>query len=402
MKRFAARPRHPVTGRRFWLRARSARELEAFLHRLDSLRVELKLGVRSSEEIDRELRHLRHGPVTLERAAIAYVERAGLAANTRRGMRSALDTHFAALASRQLAALDAPTVAAWIHALERSGLASSSIGTLWRKLRAITRYALERGWIGASPWGSYKPGRIHGASGRALREAGRSVDELARLLEAAAAIDTAHEADDWPPMLEAKIAVAALLGLRQGELAGLRWTDVKFPPPAVEVIVARQWDDAPVKGKKPHRRQSIAELGEILSRQLYRLSRRDLFRVDGPVFPCPSRSAPGQPRAYLHGEVLTRLNLRAAVERARLPNFGSWSAHSLRDTFVTLEASASGGDLARVQLRSRHASVASLSRYLRALQRNHPAAPAITSLPGEAGAAGAPLLGPHKHEPLTE
>jgi integrase len=391
----AARPRHPVTGRRFWLRAGSARELESFLHRLDSLRTELKLGMRTSEEIDRELRHLRHGPVTLERAAIAYVERPGLAPNTRRGMRTALATHLAPLAGRPLASLDGPTVAAWIGGLTKAGLAASSIGTLWRKLRAVARYAAERGWIGASPWGHYKP-TIRGAPGRALREAGRTVEELVRLFEAAAAIDSEHEEDAWPPMLEALIVTGALLGLRQGELAGLRWCDVSFGPP-VQITVSRQWDQAPPKNRKAQRLQSIAELGEVLARHLHRIGGdRCLFDVNGPVFPCRSRSTPGRPRAYLRGEVLTRLSLRAAVERAGLPNVRAWSPHSLRDTFVTLEAHASGGDLARVQLRSRHASVASLSRYLRALQRNHPASPAIHSLGGETGDAGAPLLGPHK------
>jgi integrase len=402
-KAFGSRPRHPVTGRRFWLRASSARELDAYLHRLDTLRTELRLGVRSAEEIDHELRHLRHGPVTLERACVSYLE-TRLAPNTKRGIRSWMRTHAAVLQGYSLSALDGPLVDGWIRDMERAGLEASSIGTSWRRLRAVCAHGVRRGWIAGAPWGLYKP-KIARTGGRGPREAARTVEELAALLAAASAIDAEHDADPWPPMLEAKIACAGLLGMRQGELAGVRWNDVQLRGDSVDGVVTtvrivRQWEDAIVKGKKVAELQTIAELGVILEHHRRRLERAHLFNVSGPIFPCRSRSAPDHPRAYLHGEVLTRLHLRAAVRRASLPNFASWSAHSLRDTFVTLEASASGGDLAGVQQRSRHSSVASLARYLRALNRNHLAPPAIASLTRQdAGDARPPLLGPQNDAP---
>lgn len=390
---FRARPRHPVTGRRFWLRAKTARELDAYLHRVESLRTELKLGVRTAEEIDRELRHLRHGPVTLERAAVAYLERP-LAYNTKRRIRSMLTTHWRDLAPRALSSIDGPAAAAWIESLARAGLEPPSIATAWRSLTAVARYAAEKGWIGAVPWGKYRP--VLSGGKRRGREAARTVLELVTLLGAAAALE--REDDERFFALQVKIAIAALLGLRQGELAGLRWSDVVWGPPLV-ITVARQWERAPLKnGTSPKALQTISELGALLRVHERELRARELYAPSAPIFPSPSRSAPGFPRAYLRGEVLTRLQLRSAVQAAALPNVASWSAHSMRDTFVTLEADASGGDLGRVQSRSRHASLASLARYLRALSRITPAAPAISSLPNEAGAAGFPLLNPIQKE----
>jgi integrase len=389
-----ARPSHPLTGRRFWIHAETERELNAYLHHLDGIRTQIRLGVLSIEQADRLLRNLRHGVVTLERAVISYCERPGLAENTKRGFRSLLATHWRPLAGVPLQSLDAQVVQKWVNALSKAGLRGTTIGTAWHKLRSVALHAHRKGWIGSSPWGSFRP-EIKGGAAKPLREAARTVEELVRLLEAAAELDTIHEADDWPPMLEAMIAFAALLGLRQGELGGLRWTDYEPGPPPL-VAIARQWDGQIVKGKLPKRLETIAELGEILIRHRARLERAGLYRAEGPIFPCESRSTPGKPKPYLRGQVLKSLDLRSAVERAQLPNIGAWSGHSLRDTFVTLEAQATGGDLSRVQARSRHASLASLARYLRALSRNNPASPAVTFLPGrfqqrDAGAL-APLL----------
>lgn len=385
----AARPRHPVTGRRFWLRAKTPRELAAYQHRIDVLRTELRLGMRTPEDIDRELRHLRHGPVTLERAAVAYLERP-LAANTKRRIRSLLATHWTDLAPRALSSIDGPAAAAWVESLKRADLGQSSIATAWRSLCAVARYATEKGWIGSSPWGKYRP-VLTGTKGRG-REAARTVLELVTLLGAAGVLE--REDDERFFALQVKLAIAALLGLRQGELAGLRWSDVAWGPPLV-ITIARQWERAPLKnGAAPKALQTIGELSALLRDHEQKLRARSLYAPSGPLFPSPSRSAPGSPRAYLRGEVLTRLQVRAAVQASGLPNVASWSAHSMRDTFVTLESDASGGDLGRVAARSRHASLASLARYLRALSRITPAAPAVTSLPNETGAAGFPLLNP--------
>jgi integrase len=399
----SARPRHPVTGRRFRLSARTERELGAYMHRIDTLRTELRLGVRTADEVDRQLRHLRHGPVTLERAARAYLDRPALARNTKRRVRSLVDgdpAYLAPLLPLPVAALDVPTLSAWIRSLERRGtLHPTTIGTIWRGLSAIVRHAGERGWVGAVPWGKWRP-RLS-TTPKHILEAARTLDELARLLAAARACDDEDRSylSIAPADTEPKIACASLLGLRQGELAGLRWHEIAWGPP-IRVRVVRQWVKSPLKmNAPPIEIESIDELAEILTRYRAHLEACHMYDPRGPVFPART-SVIGKPRPYASGEVLTRLNLRAAVERAQLPQIGSWSAHGLRATFVTLEAAASGGDLRRVASRSRHATIAGLARYLRALSRSRdPAPPAFSFLPGSSGAGGAgvPLLGQHRH-----
>lgn len=393
---YTCRPRHPVTGARIRLRARSQRELDAYRHRIETLRTELRLGLRTPLQVEEQLRHLRVGPVTLERAALSYLERP-LSPNTRRAVRSLMATHLEGLLSLPLAAVDAARVAALVDAMRAAGAGDPTVATAWRQLSAIARHAAERGWIGAAPWGAYRP-RLTRTPVRGPREAARSLDELAALIVAAGELD-AERADAMRVMLlEAAIACCALFGLRQGELGGLRWHDWSVAPPSM--LVARQWDGRPLKrGTQIRRLGGVAELAPILERQRARLEALGLFLPAGPIFPHP-RSQPGRPRHYTSGAVLTTRDLRSVIVRARLPHPEAWSPHSLRDTFVTLESAATGGDLRAIADRSRHATLSSLARYLRALSRD-PAPPAFTRQRSASG-AGVPLLGPHappKEEP---
>ena len=391
---WTTRPRHPVTGARIRLRARSERELAAYVQRIETLRTQLRLGMMTPDDVSRELRHLRHGVITFGKAARSYLERP-LAPRTRAGVRSLLDAHFAELLELPIAALDAPRVSTLLDALRRAGLEDTSIGTAWRRLSAIAGHAVERGWIGSVPWGSYRP-RISAAAARAPREAARSLEELARLIVAAYDLDAERLLD--PVRLEAAIACLAFFGLRQGELAGLVWNDWTATPPAM--LVARQFDGQPLKrGTAPLRLGGIDELAPILNRQRARLEALKLFAASGPIFPHGPSSSPGKPRHYASGQVLTSRDLRSVVRLAGLPNVDAWSAHSLRDSFVTLEAAATGGDLAAVALRSRHATLTSLARYLRALSRD-PAPPAF-SRQTSAGGARLPMLG-HARTPPKE
>jgi integrase len=383
----ATRPRHPVTGRRFWLRARTPRELDAYIHRIESLRTELRLRLRSPEDVERELRHLRFGPVTLERAALSYLERP-LAANTRRTTRGLVEGNLAPLLPLPLASLDVPCVSRWIEGLRRAGLEDTTVDFAWRRLSSIITHACERGWIAARPWGPWRP-RLARRSGKDPREATRDVLELVRILAAARVLD--ERAGERLPAIEAKSACAGLLGARQGELGGLRWDDVD--PSTPSVLLARQYDGAKMKTKRARRIETIPELLEVLARHRARLEAACLYSPRGPIFPHIPSSSPGHARAYARGEVLTRRDLRSAVALAGLPNLRAWSAHSLRDSFVSLEASATGGDLRRVSLRSGHESLASLARYLRTMSREHPAPPAIGQLPSiAAGGTGTPTL----------
>ena len=200
----STRPVHPISGRRIRLRASSARELEAYRYQLDRLRTELRLEVKTPAEVDRAMRRMRFGVVTLEKAALSYIGRARLSPTTRDNVRGLLEGRMRALARLPLEALDQGMVSSWIDELVRSGdLEESTIDNMWRRLRAIVAHASERGWIGGAPWGLYKP-KLKRRS-QDPREAARSVSEFVRLLYAARDLDCEHWAagddpgDQQPP-----------------------------------------------------------------------------------------------------------------------------------------------------------------------------------------------------------
>lgn len=358
---FVAHPRHPLTGKQFQVSARTRRELEVLLDHLDGLRNRLRLGTIAESDVARMLFRLRKGQeFTLAQAARSYLDRSSISENTRRRVVGYLGSFYLGeLAPLTLHELDAPRLSRWIEQLGRQ-FTAPTVGVIWRTLRGIVRHALERGMVDRCPWGSWRPTIKGRVLERAPREAARHAGELRGLLSAARLLGDSS--------VEPKIASAALLGLRQGELAGLSWADVDAR--AFQVTIARQAGGGPTKGRRVDIVAAVPELFEILDRWAIVLGAAGLYRQDGPIFPCPWRSGPGQPLPYLpRAEVLTRAELRRAVLKAGLPNPERWTPHSLRDTFVTLEAQGAGGDLQAVQSRSRHASIASLVRYLRARTR---------------------------------
>jgi integrase len=367
--------------------AGSRRELEALLGEIDSMRVQLRLGLVSDDEIDRKLRRLRAGPVTVARAGNSLVDAGECAARTAKRVRWFLNVPGLKLSTLQLDALEAPMLVRWESGLRSDGYAQSSIATAWRTLRQIVRFAAARGWVSRTPWGSWRPSARASGAGRAPREAARDTRELVELFDAARRLDVRRASAGRLPDLEAKCMTTALLGLRQGELAGLRWPDVD----AVHgrVTIERQYTGEPLKTKRVYELAALPELFEVLEQHRALLERWGLFVENGPVFPM-RESERGLPRHYAASECLTRGDLRAVVRHANLPHPYRWSPHSLRDSFVTLEALSHGGDLDAVAERSRHSSIASLVRYLRSRTRE-PAPPGFTLPAGSHGPALARL-----------
>lgn len=344
------------------------------------MRVALRLGMKSEDEIDRSLRRLVHGHVTLARAATAYVAQGHLAKNTRAAIASFVRGAGAELAPVEIAELGAMRVETWLGKLAARGVSPGTRESYWRRLRALVRFAASREWIGRVPWGPWRPS-FRGKVRTRQREAARNLEELARLFDGARGEDLAREVRGLLPDVEAKIVASSCLGLRQSELAGLRWTDLR--PREGLVVIARQWDG---EEKPKHRKAKILsaapELFALLDRYREKLARAGLDRADGPIFPNVKMSRPGAPRAYAKGECLTRRTIRRVVRRAQLPNEKAWSPHSLRDTFATLEETAHA-DLATLAERTRHSSLASLVRYLRAAKREPPP-PGFSLPPGPA------------------
>lgn len=376
-KLFTRIVRHPVTGKQFRLSARTAAQLDVLREQIIRLRALYRVGTKSAADVDQEIRALRgKRPVTLAAAADAYNAREALANNTREGVRSLLRHHAERLAPLTLNELDAKTMRTWVEHLRARQVSVTSILCYWRRLRSVVSYAIDRGVVGAFPWGDWRP-KLVGRDPR-VRESCRNQDELFILLWAA------HELDARTSFVLAalaKIATATALGLRQGELAGLRWTDLVEHE--LIVIVSRQYEGRLTKTRHRPKRMQVRGpyLFELLRQHRARLEERGLYAPSGPIFPATHLSRPGHPRHYAKGECLTTRSLRAVVRIAGLPNEKGWSPHSLRDTFATLELAGHGGDLATTAERTRHKSKSALARYLHAVRTATP--PAGFELPTE-------------------
>ncbi len=144
--------------------------------------------------------------------------------------------------------------------------------------------------------------------------------------------------------------VAVLCGLRKGELAALRWTDISWMEgPHGTLRVRRSWDKEYPKDKEARAIPLHADLAAELA-AARKLSKSEL------VFPSPR----GGVRAKNWDA--TRLLHRAATRAGiRLPE--GCVFHTLRTSFLTAIVSDSQGDLDAAQKLAGHSSLQTTSRY---------------------------------------
>lgn len=356
--------RHPITGKKLRLHAATQARLDQRLRVVENIRDALASGSITESAADEQIRRLQgRAKVTLERVAASYLARTDISDNTRRDVLSFLRGAAAPLAPQDLSALEVNTIKSWLGSLRARQVAPGTVSCYWRRLRALASHAVDRRWIGRLPWGDFKPRLSHERAHE--RESARTPEELARLLYAARLLDWR---ESYEREIEAKIVTTVAAGLRQGELAGLKWSDLDAAE--CTITIARQYAGAPPKMRRRPKRLAVPrEVLTMLERYRLRLEAAELYAPTGPVFPSPAHSRRGAPAHYAKGEVLTRRAVRAVVALSGLPNKEAWSAHSLRDTFASLELLGHGGDLAATADRTRHRSLSALARYLRAARR---------------------------------
>ena len=152
------------------------------------------------------------------------------------------------------------------------------------------------------------------------------------------------------------VIVAALAGLRMGELLALRWRHVKFG--AQRLHVQRGLSDGQESSPKS-RKVRTTPLADQPAEVLARLGQREMFTSPADFVFC-SRIG-----AHLDGSALRRRYKRARdIVCAESPEMPVLRFHDLRHTFGTLAASRF--DLVNVQAMLGHADSRTTARYLHA------------------------------------
>ena len=367
----------PLTGRRRTVTAKTPVELLAKVGRVRELRADVRLGIVSRKEAESKVR-----AVVLGRMTVADVWRAYAASAPVRStgiLRATWERRLEATFGKLPAAdLDETMWRTWEAAEQKKGLAQKTIKNAYDVLAAAVRLAQRSGKLEGPllPWGAWRPRKPEANQPDCLR----SVEELAALVGAARAADE----HDWKAGRHADLAyrvlVLVLCGLRQGELAGLGWDAVQIDAEPFLMAVRCQAVDgwrrlfpdwtrpgAPTKSRKARTIHLHPSCVLALRAQREQLRGRGWFQPDGPCFP---NGKNGSWRT--HADSIKPDRFRALVAAAGLPNPERWTTHSTRHSFASLEVVASGGDLAAVQRRTGHSSLAQLEGYIHATGRGLP------------------------------
>jgi integrase len=214
--------------------------------------------------------------------------------------------------SRQLRAIDADQLVAWIRKLRAAGYAPHSVHNYWGALHLVLRHAVRVGVIASSP-----ADRLT-ATERPKPGSGRrrflSRDEVERLLEAA------------PERYRAALACGMFSGLRLSELLGLTWGDVDLAGGVVRVRFQMGRDGTRRRLKTTAARRDVilmAQLGTLLRR----LRLASPFSADTDLVFCSTTG-----RTIGHRN-LTARGLEKAAARA---GFDHVNFHALRHTFASI------------------------------------------------------------------
>jgi integrase len=295
-------PKRPSGSREGLTRAQAERELR---QRMDSDRAASAGRVTVAETGDRLVQHLGavgRKPTTLD--------------TYRSSLRAHLVIH---LADRSLGQIGPQHVEALIVAMRNSGSGPKTTVNALTLLHQIFEFGRRKGWCRDNPCAEVDRPRIEPNTD--IRFLDQS--ELDALLRAVGLEDPLGPTD------RALYLTAAMTGLRQGELLGLRWRDVDWKAGRVRVrrnYVRGHW------GKPKSKRGSRSvPMADRVAAELERQFQRSAYQADGDlVFPHPHT-----------GKVLDHSSLGQRFKKAlRTAGVREVRFNDLRHTFGTRMAAA--------------------------------------------------------------
>lgn len=218
-------------------------------------------------------------------------------------------------------------VAAYMHAKIGSGLSAKTVGNQLTFLHGVFRYAVKRGWAPTNPVAAVDRPKQQGIDPdiRYL-----TTDELEAVIR--------KVPDDALGKIERVLyRVAAMTGLRQGELVALRWRDVDWV--AGVVRVRRTFTRGKWGTPKSKRSSRAVPMADRIARELELHFQRSEFQGDDDLVFCHPQT--GNP--YDPSKMRERFKDAVKAAKVRAVRF-----HDLRHTFGT-QMAAAGAPLRALQ-----------------------------------------------------
>ena len=258
------------------------------------------------------------------------------------------------LGERKITEVDRGDVEMLIRVLLKKGLAPKSVRNIVGFLHGIFEHGIDRGWVRENPVRrAEKPGRARNGGSADLQFL--SPSELEAVLRAIPDDVVVREPassrrgragpapppspDVLGPVLRIVILTAAMTGLRQSELLGLRWRDIDWVAERVRVRNVFVRGEHLSEGKSELSTRRSVPLAGRLVRELELWSRRTAYDGnDDLVFAHPRKGTP------LDGSKVSRRFRQACLDAGIRPV----RFHDLRHTFATRLA-ASGAPLRTIQ-----------------------------------------------------
>ncbi|MGN6373106.1 MAG: tyrosine-type recombinase/integrase [Solirubrobacteraceae bacterium] len=251
-----------------------------------------------------------------------------------------------------------------------SGSAPKTVRNVIAFLHSIFEHAIDKGWCAENP--------VRRATRPKRRRAGDaepdlqflSVDELEAVIQAIPDETVTRTPaprrrgkpgpapppppDVLGPVLRVLIRAAAMTGLRQSELLGLRWRDVDWSAQRVRVRNAYTRGEHSARGKSDLSTRRSVPLADRLAAELDRWSKRSMYVGDDDlVFAHPHTGKPLD-----RSKVTRRFQQACATAGAPVITF-----HELRHTFATRMA-ATGVPLRKLQDWLGHADIKTTQIYM--------------------------------------
>ena len=213
-------------------------------------------------------------------------------------------------------------VVAYIAAKRHAGLAVKTVTNHLIFAHGVFRFAVRRGWATTNPVAATDRPRVAQADPD-IRYLSR--EELEALLRAVPRDDVLG------PTEYALYTVAAMTGLRQGELVALRWRDIDWT--AGVVRVRRTYSRGEWGTPKSRRSSRAVPLADRAARELERHFQRSAYKADDETVFCHPHTGNPYDASKLRERFYAAM--RAAGMGHRVGREGGITFHSLRHTFGT-------------------------------------------------------------------